>query len=444
VVDGRVPRVPLRALRNDPLATLASIARNRGDAASFRVGSLTVHLFSHPDLVREVLAHEHRAFEKGRGLKESRRILGNGLLTSEGAIHRHRRHLIQPLFHRREIARYAGVMVSHAREMSARWVGRATVDMHDEMGRLALSIVAETLFGADLEAAATSEITRALKVSVDMFGRAARPFAGVVEHLPLPSSRRFRAARKVLDDAVASMTADRRADRRDRSDLLSLLLGAIDGGGRTMTAAEVRDEAMTIFLAGHETTALALTWAWYLLARHPEAEARLHMELEDVLCGREPGIDDVPRLGYTRMVLAESMRLYPPAWAIGRRALHRVYIGETSVDRGDIVVVSQWVTHRDARFWLRPNLFEPGRFSPEAAAARPKYAYFPFGAGPRICIGEHFAWMEGTLLLACLAQRWRPRIVEEEAVELQPSITLRPRNGLRMELESRASLPAPV
>lgn len=264
------------------------------------------------------------------------------------------------------------------------------------------------------------------------------PFAEQLEYLPLPMIRRFGQARRRLDATIARMIVERRATG-DRGDLLSMLLLAQDAGdGPGMSDVQVRDEAMTLFLAGHETTANALTWAWYLLSQSPDVEARFHDEIDRVLQGRLPMVDDLPQLVYTRMLMSESLRLYPPAWTIGRRALGDYHVGGYVIPAGSIVLMSQWVMHRDPRYYPDPKRFDPCRWTPEAQAERPKFAYFPFGGGSRLCVGESFAWMESILLLATLAQRWRLRLAPGQQVAAQPSITLRPRYGMRMVIERRA------
>jgi cytochrome P450 len=305
------------------------------------------------------------------------------------------------------------------------------------MTRLTLAIVGRTLFDANVESEA-DEIGAALTTALGLFGRTfTLPYFELLDRLPLPMNRRFDRAKARIDATIARLIEERRR-KPGGADLLSLLVSACDteGDGGGMTDAQVRDEAITIFLAGHETTANALAWTWYLLARNPEAEARLHAEV-DALGGRAPTAADLPRLPWTEMVLAESMRLYPPAWIIGRRAVEPYAVGGFDVPRGSIVVVSQWVTHRDPRWFPDPERFDPERFGRAAKEARPKFAYFPFGGGPRVCIGEGFAWMEGVLVLAAIARRWRLRLVPGQIVVPAPSITLRPGNGIRMLLERR-------
>jgi cytochrome P450 len=426
-------------MRRDPLAYLTKLAREYGDVVRFRLGPVELHLLNRPDWIRDLLVTHAAAFRKGRGLERAKRLLGEGLLTSEDPVHLRQRRMMQPAFHQERIAGYGAVMVEHAERLSSRWQDGETRDVSLEMTRLTLAIVGRTLFDSDVESEA-DEIGEALTTSVRLFGRTLTlPFFEIFDRLPLPSNRRFRRAKARIDATIARMIAERRRAPAGRTDLMSLLLAASDpeGDGGRMTDAQVRDEAVTLFLAGHETTANALTWTWYLLSQNPEAEGRLHAEVDRVAPGRALGAADLPKLPYTEMVLAESMRLYPPAWIIGRRALANYEIGGFVVPKRSIVVACQWVTHRDPRYFPDPELFDPERFRPEAKAARAKFSYFPFGGGPRVCIGEGFAWMEGVLLLATLARRWRLRLEPGQVVEPAPSITLRPKHGLRMVLERR-------
>jgi cytochrome P450 len=329
-------------------------------------------------------------------------------------------------------------MTEMAARTASRWRDGETLDISQEMMRLTLAIVAKTLFDADVEAEA-DEIGAALTAVMELFDMLLMPFSELLEKLPLPHVRRFRRAKERLDATIYRIIEERRQSKEDRGDLLSMLLSARDeeGDGGGMSDLQVRDEVMTLFLAGHETTSNALTWTWYLLSEHTEVEAKLHAELDAVLEGRPPAFEDVARLRYTEMVLAESMRLYPPAWAIGRLALKDYEVGGYTIPAKSLVLLSQYVTQRDERFFPEPARFDPERWTPEAKEARPQFSYFPFGGGPRRCIGEGFAWMEGVLLTAALAQRWRMRLIPNHRVETNAVITLRPKYGMRMTMEKQ-------
>jgi len=422
-----------------PLTFLTELRDRYGDIARVPLGSETLYLFSHPDLVRDVLVTNHRNFHKGRGLERAKILLGEGLLTSEGDFHLRQRRLAQPAFHRQRVAAYGTTMATYAASRRDRWQSGATIDAHQEMMALTLAIVGKTLFDADVEHEA-AEIGAALATTFESFSFGFfLPFGELLERLPLPATLRFRKARARLDATIYRLIEERRRTGGDRGDLLSMLLLAQDteGDGGGMTDLQLRDEAMTIFLAGHETTANALTWTWYLLSQHPAVEARLHAEIDSALGGRLPTADDLALLPYTRMVLAESMRLYPPAWLVGRRALGPFESNGYTIPGRSIILVSQYVMHRDARWFPDPERFDPERFTPERQAERPKFAYFPFGGGPRVCIGEQFAWMEGIIALATIAQRWKLRLVSGHPVALQPIVTLRPKHGIRMTVEAR-------
>jgi len=422
-----------------PLTFLTELRDRYGDIARVPLGSETLYLFSHPDLVRDVLVTNHRNFHKGRGLERAKILLGEGLLTSEGDFHLRQRRLAQPAFHRQRVAAYGTTMATYAASRRDRWQSGATIDAHHEMMALTLAIVGKTLFDADVEHEA-AEIGAALATTFESFSFGFfLPFGELLERLPLPATLRFRKARARLDATIYRLIEERRRTGGDRGDLLSMLLLAQDteGDGGGMTDLQLRDEAMTIFLAGHETTANALTWTWYLLSQHPAVEARLHAEIDSALGGRLPTADDLALLPYTRMVLAESMRLYPPAWLVGRRALGPFESNGYTIPGRSIILVSQYVMHRDARWFPDPERFDPERFTPERQAERPKFAYFPFGGGPRVCIGEQFAWMEGIIALATIAQHWKLRLVPGHPVALQPIVTLRPKHGIRMTVEAR-------
>jgi cytochrome P450 len=427
-----IPGGHFLAFRRDPLTFFTNTARTYGDVARFSFGSQAVYLVSHPDMIEDVLVTSARKFQKGIALQRAKRLLGEGLLTSEGQLHLRQRRTIQPLFHRQQVQRFAEAMVRHALRWRDTVRDGSTINVTDEMGGLTLAIVGETLFSTNVQSDA-NEVREALTDAVQSFAYAVLPGIELIEKLPVGPFVKVRKARARLDRIILRVIAERRADASASGDLVSMLLAARDPENPSapgMSDQQIRDEAMTIFLAGHETTANAMAWTLHLLGDAPAVESRLLDELTRVLDGRAPAVEDVPRLEYTRAVIAESMRLYPPAWTMGRRAMEPHTIGGYAIERDALVLISQWVAHRDPRWWDDALAFEPERWQRDAK--RPKYAYFPFGGGTRLCIGESFAWTEAILLLAAIAQQWRFTAVTPPTPE--PRITLRPHN-----LQMRAS-----
>lgn len=429
----------LMRLLRDPLAHLADVARS-GDVVHIRTrGREVTYLVSHPELIRDVLVTNQRNFKKGRALERAKLLLGDGLLTAEGDVHRRQRRMIQPEFHRQHINRYGEAMVALTARRLGRWVDGQQLDMHAEMSALTLAIAGSTLFGSEVEHE-SEDIATALDETFTTFMRTFfLPFGDTLLRLPLPSSRRFWRSTERLLASVDRLIAERRANPGDQADLLSLLLRVRDteGDGSGMTDQQVKDEVLTFFLAGHETTANALAWSWYLLAQHPEVADAVAAEAA-ALGARPLTAEDVAALPYTRMVFAEAMRLYPPAWAVARRSLGPCEIGGFPIPADALVVLSQWVVHRDPRWWPDPHRFDPERWrSPDPE--RPKFAYFPFGGGARMCIGEHFAWMEGVLVLATIAREWRMHLPAGANVRTQATITLRPRGGIPLVLQRRGA-----
>src|SRR5882724_2782971 len=419
--------------RKNPLSFLERMAREFGDVSYLKLGRENIFFVNHPDFIRDVLVTNHHNFTKGRAFARTRDLLGEGLLTSEGEFHRRQRRMIQPAFHSRRITRFAETMTKHAERMRRRWHDRGTLDVAHEMMRLTLAVVAETLFGADLESEA-SEVGAVLSATMESLSTRMLPLEAVLEKLPLPGIRRLKACRAKLDEIVYRLINERRASGKERDDLLQMLLSAQDEEDSTvrMTDDQIRDEVMTIVRAGQLTTANSLSWTWYLLSKHPEVEARLHEELEHVLGNRLPVLADVKTLLYAEQVITESLRLYPPAWMTPRRVLDDYEIGGYIAPARSIVMMSQYVMHRDARYFAEPHRFDPERWTPEFKATLPKYAYFPFGGGPRGCIGEGFAWMEMILVVATLAQQWKLRLRSGPPVVAQPLLALRPKRGLKM------------
>jgi cytochrome P450 len=418
-----------------------------GRAAHYRILLNDVVLLNEPSDIGEVLIDKAASFGKDRPQRRMRILLGDGLITSDGETHKRARRIAAPAFHRRRIGGYAGQIVALAANLREQWKPGAEFDISAEMMRLALQVVARTLF--DMEVTPEiHEINDQVNIIMDLYHfLVALPHAELLLNSPLPKMRRFRAAKRRLDEVVDGMIRSRRSEVDSssnasiRGDLLSMLIAARDdeagGDGRRLTSEELRDQVLTLFLAGFETVANLLSWTWLLLGQNPEAESRLHTEIDAVLGGRLPTLDDMPRLEYTAMVLSESMRLYPPAWAIGREVLADVSIGPYRLRRGTMVFFSQYLVHRNPRWFPDPERFQPERFTPAAKATRPRFAYFPFGGGGRQCIGEAFAWMEATLALATLIQRWRVQIVDGQKIEPQPKITLRPKSGIRVRAYPR-------
>jgi cytochrome P450 len=425
-----------RAFARDPLGFLEALAREHGPVATFRIGPRRIWSLADPELVREVLVVRPGSFRKDRGLDAARTVLGDGLLTSGGETWKRHRRLVQPAFHPERLTAYARVMAARATARVARWRDGERLDAAAEAAALALEIVAEALFGVDVSPE-LGAIAGAVADAVDGFRIGRIPFAPLLDRLPVPSTLRIRRARRTLDAIVHRLVAERRARAGD--DLVSRLLAARDeDGGPGLDDREVRDEVMTLFLAGHETTANALAWTVDLVGRHPEVETRLEAEVDAVLGGARPvAAEDLPRLELTRRVVTESMRLYPPAWTVARRAVEDVPVGGHLVRAGETVVMSQWVIHRDPGLHPEPLRFDPDRWLPERRAALPRLAYFPFGAGPRICVGEGFAWAEATLALAAIAAR--VRLVPERPAPPTPvpRITLRPGGGVPVRVRLR-------
>lgn len=426
----------MRAFFNDRTGFLIRQAK-LGDVSRFWMGNQAMYFVNHPDLIRDVFVVNADKFIKGRALQRTKNLLGNGLLTNEDADYLRQRRMIQPAFHRTRIAQYSRSMVDYAERMSATWKDGDVRDIDQEMMRLTLQIVAKTLFGADVSDEA-DRVGQAMTTLVDLFNYLMLPFAEMLEKLPLPHSIRFRRAKRTLDEIIYGMINERRRSGENRGDLLSMLLAARDeDDGRGMTDAQVRDEVLTLFLAGHETTANALTWTWMLLSQHPEADAKVREELDRVTGDRTPTIDDIPHLTFTEAIFAESMRLYPPAWAIGRKAIVDHELAGHTIPVGSMVLMSPFVLHRDARFWDDPLEFRPDRWATHnVKEASQKNIYFPFGGGVRRCIGEGFAWTEGILLVATIAKRWRLELEPGQQIAVDPKITLRPKFGMRMRITS--------
>ncbi len=425
-----IPVADVLAFFRRPTEWLQQIARDYGDIAHVRVGPRHVYVLSHPDYVKEMLVTNSAALAKGKLMSGARRVLGEGLLTSGGERHQRQRRATAPAFHRERIEHYMAAMVECAARLASGWRDGATLDIHKEMMRLTLAIAGRALFSAALEE--DGGLQDALNTFVRMSPLALVPFFELLAKLPVSPMRRIETALRQLDQTVYRLIREHR--ERPRGDLLSMLLAAY---GSTISERELRDECVAMIFAGYETTSNALAWTWYLLSQNPDAEAKLHRELDSVLGGRVPTAADIPSLRYTEMVLAEAVRMYPPGWAIGRRAVAPARIAGYHIPKGSLVITSQWVIHHDPRWYPHPDRFDPERWTEAARQSRPTFSYFPFGAGPRQCIGEDFAWTEAMLVIATIARQWRLRLVPGHPVEMQPVVTLRPKHGMRMTVERR-------
>ena len=428
-------RWSLGPLNNNPLEYFTKVAREYGDVAGLRVLNFKTVFINHPSLIEEVLVTNARKYSKGRVLRANRHVFGEGLLTSEGDFWLRQRRLAQPAFHRARVASYAATMVDYTERMVQGWRGGEERDAHQEMMRLTLEIVAKTLFDADVEGDA-QEVGKSLELLLEI-GANFRRTIFVPHWLPTPTNLRVRREVKQIEKILYRIIAERRASGRDAGDLLSMLLSAQDEDGSRMTDRQLRDETITLFLAGHETTASTLSWTWWLLARHPAVEAKLHAELDAVLGDRAPTLDDLPKLRYTGHLITESLRLYPAAWGMARLVVEDHEIAGYAVTKGMGVAMAQWVVHRDPRWYDAPEEFRPERWEDDLLKRLPRFAYFPFGGGPRQCIGNAFALMEAALILATIARKFRLPLVANHPVVPLASITLRPRHGVRVTLESR-------
>jgi cytochrome P450 len=424
------------AYARDPLAFFTNTARQYGDIVNVRFLQLRTCLIHHPALIEEVLTAKHRSLTKTRDLRELRGALGDGLLTSEGDRWRAQRKLVQPAFHQDRIRSYAEHMVARAERMLAGWKSGERRDIHAELTRLTLDIVASVLFGVDVGRRSAespqSTIGPFLEAMLRQWSLRVNTSFLLPAWFPVGANVRARRAVKRADAWIHNLIRQRRSEKRSTPrDLLDVLIAGDGGGDRAPSDREIRDQCMTLFLAGHETTAVALSWAFLLLSRHPRVAVELASELQRVLGKRAPTVSDLPELRVTRNVVRESMRLFPPAWAIGREAAEDIEIGGYEIQRGTQIYMSQWVVHRDWRFFADPDVFHPERWSDAFDRALPRFAYFPFGGGPRVCLGVGFAMTEAILVLATIAQRFHLEVLDSPPVRPWPSVTLRPENGMR-------------
>jgi cytochrome P450 len=476
---GPKPKMPGKLLRQfirDPINTLSKIAREYGDISYFKLGREHIYLINNPDYIEKVLIYDHRNFKKGKRLQTAKAILGDGLVTSEGDFHNSQRRLIQPIFHPKQIMMYGSIMANYAARMRDGWKDRSIVDISQEMMQLTLSIICKSVLNYDVESEA-QKVGKALTTVRNYSKRLQSPMGQVLDKIPIvPAPKKAHEAKKELDSLVYGLISDRRQQQGESNsnsdgengynDLLTRLLEAQDSdasqvrpGNATTTSSlssslptdgkmsdrQVRDEVMTIFIAGHETTANALTWTFYLLSQCPDVEKKLLCEVDSVLENRVgnngesriPSTEDLPKLQYTEKVLRESMRVFPPVWTMGRYVENDYSIGDYTIPAGSSILMSQYVLHHDSRYYENPKQFNPDRWTEEFKTHLPRFSYFPFGGGIRGCIGEPFAWMEGVLIIATIAQKWTMHLVPGQRVKLDPAITLRPKYGMKMKLIQR-------
>jgi cytochrome P450 len=462
----KIPGKLIRQFIHDPIKALSTISQKYGDISCFKLGPKQhVYLINNPDYIEKVLIYDHKNFKKGKRLQVAKTLLGEGLVTSEGDFHNRQRRLIQPIFHPRQIMAYAKIVTDYAIRFRDRWKDEDTLDVSQEMMQLTLGIICKSVLNYDVESQA-KQVGKALTTTRNYSKRLQSPIGHVLDKIPiLPAPRGAREAKKELDSLVYGLISDRRrqqeSDNKNYDDLLSRLLQAQDSNNSAgpissnsaqsssngkMSDKQVRDEIMTIFIAGHETTANALTWTFYLLSQYPDIEKKLHDEIDSVLGAIDSNRDvnskiltaeDIPKLEYTEKVLRESMRLYPPVWTMGRYVENNYNVGEYTIPAGSSILMSQYLMHHDPRYYEEPEQFNPDRWTPEFKTHSPRFSYFPFGGGIRGCIGEPFAWMEGILIIATIAQMWTMRLVPSQRIKLDPAITLRPKYGMKMKLIQR-------
>lgn len=433
-----------RRFRQNPLEFSTEIGRTYGDIAYFRMGPLRAYVVNHPRLIREVLVTKHKHFCRPKWItKPLSKIDGNGLVLSDGDFWLRQRRLVQPAFASRRFEPYAQATVDYTLEMLERWSSGPALNIADEMTQLTLRIIAKALFGVELSGQ-VAQLGEAVRIIAETFVAEAGNPVHLPDWIPLPGKRRKRWAIRTLDQLVRGIIRERRASGQDHGDLLAMLLLAVDneGDGRGMTDEQARDEAITLFNAGHDTTAAALAWVWYMVASHRAIEGRLIEEVDAVLGGNVPTLADAGRLPYVEMVIKESLRLYPPTWSlVPREVVEPVEIGGYPISRGSWIYIFPYVTQRDPRFFKDPETFDPDRFSPVRSDEIPQHAYIPFGGGPRVCIGEKFSMMEMILIVATVLQKVRVKLAADQgAIEPEPLIAIRPKGGLRVAISRRAEL----
>ena len=446
--SSHIPGKMVRSFLKDPIGTLSKIADEYGDLSYFKMGRLHVYLINNPDYIEKILIYDHSNFSKGPRLQSAKRLLGEGLVTSEGEFHKSQRKLIQPLFLPKKIASYGPTMTERALNMIKGWKNGSVVDIHSELMKVTLSIICKSVMDYDMESQQAKDFGNAFAITKKYASRLQHPIGQLLDRVPiLPKVAQARAAGNKLNTIVYGLVAERREKiKKDKSfsgeDLLSKLIRVQADDGSTMTDKQLRDEIITILIAGHETTSNALTWTYYLLSQNPKVERKVFDEIDSVLGGdsgefKQPSIADLPKLDYVEKVFREAMRLYPPVWTMGRFVQNDYALGGYTLPKGSSLMFSQYVMHHSSKYYDNPETFDPDRWTEEFKMHLPRFSYFPFGGGIRGCVGEPFAWQEGILLLATISSYWSMRLAPNQRVKLQPGITLSPKNGIKMKLKSR-------
>jgi cytochrome P450 len=439
-LEKKPPRVILPPSPN-LLTSLLRVARKYGDVVYVLSPVFNFYLLNNPDQIHEVLVSKHASFSKGSVLLRGKRVFGEGLLTSEGEFHHRQKRIVQPAFYSSKVLTYSDIIVSCTNQAITSWKDKQILDVHREMTRLTMKIIAECLFSGDI-GCNNPKIAQLLSDVVEYFNRLSGPFSWFFEKIPI--NGRYESSLRKIDKMIYAIIRQRRRKDRNYEDILSMLLRADDTKDHSaISDKQIRDEVLILFAAGHETTANALSWTWYLLAQNPGAEKRLHSEI-DLVLGNNLGVrklsaEDIPRLDYIRKVFTEALRLYPPAWVITRQAIRNVVIGGYEIPRGTNVVMSQYILQHDSRYFPHPERFDPDRWTDEMKSTLPRMAYFPFGGGPRSCVGESLAWMEGILIVAGIASKWKLELLKGEKIGTSPRTTLRPKKGIWMKAIRRES-----
>jgi cytochrome P450 len=473
-----LPTKILNQFIKDPLKTLTEIAKKYGEISYFKMGPQHVYLINNPDYIERILIYDHGNFKKGPRLQTAKRVLGEGLVTSEGEYHRNQRKIIQPVFLPKMIASYDEIMSQYAYNMCHNWSDGSILDIHDEMMRVTLSIICKSVMSYDIESQEADKISKSLDISKNYMKRLQHPIGQVLDHIPiLPKVAQSRSAIKVLDSIVYKIISERRSmmiqsnysynnvqnDKEKQNqdhiknekdlealsqDLLTRLMYNTTPNTKqdkdkttnieSLSDVQLRDQIITFLIAGHETTANALTWTFYLLTQNPDVEKKLYHEINTILRGNKiPSFEDIPKLKYTEKVFRESMRVYPPVWTLGRFVENPYSLGEYIIPKGSTILMSQYVMHHNSKYYDEPQIYNPDRWTEEFKRNLPRFAYFPFGGGIRGCIGESFAWQEGILLLSTVMKYWKMQLVPNQKIKLDPGITLNPKKGIKMKVMAR-------